>query len=66
MELLIWLEQLYLWRLQREHADPKQEKLAGWRKRVKAVRLTFSCCESPSVWAGRSTATYITLRVAMQ
>ena len=25
MELLIWLEQLYLWRLQREHADPKQE-----------------------------------------
>jgi hypothetical protein len=27
MELLLWLEQLYLWRLQREHADPKQELL---------------------------------------
>jgi hypothetical protein len=25
MELLIWLEQLYLWRLQREHPSPKQE-----------------------------------------
>jgi hypothetical protein len=24
MELLLWLEQLYLWRLHREHADPKQ------------------------------------------
>jgi hypothetical protein len=25
MELLLWLEQLYIWRLQREHASPKQE-----------------------------------------
>jgi hypothetical protein len=25
VELLIWLEQLYLWRLQRKHADPKQD-----------------------------------------
>lgn len=25
MELLLWLEQLYLWRLQRDHAAPKQE-----------------------------------------
>lgn len=27
MELIIWLEQLYLWRLQREHGIPKQEDL---------------------------------------
>lgn len=25
MELLIWLEQIALWRIQREHAEPKQE-----------------------------------------
>jgi len=25
MELLIWLEQLAIWRMQREHAEPKQE-----------------------------------------
>lgn len=27
MELIIWLEYLYLWRLQREHGIPKQEDL---------------------------------------
>jgi hypothetical protein len=26
MELLLWLEQIEIWRLEREHADPKQEK----------------------------------------
>jgi len=25
MELLMWLEQIAIWRLQREHASPKQE-----------------------------------------
>lgn len=27
MELLLWLEQLHIWRLEREHADPKQEAI---------------------------------------
>ena len=27
MELLLMLEQVYLWQLQREYAPPKQEKL---------------------------------------
>lgn len=27
MELLLWLEQVYLWRLQREHGQTKQERL---------------------------------------
>jgi hypothetical protein len=27
MELLLWLEQLQIWRLEREHAAPKQEQL---------------------------------------
>lgn len=25
MELLLWLEQIEIWRLQREHSAPKQE-----------------------------------------
>jgi hypothetical protein len=27
MELLLWLEQIEIWRLEREHAVPKQEQL---------------------------------------
>lgn len=27
MELLLWLEQIELWRLEREHGTPKQEAL---------------------------------------
>jgi hypothetical protein len=27
MELLLWLEQIELWRLQREHGTPKQESI---------------------------------------
>lgn len=26
MELLMWLEQLAIWRLQREHSEPKEDK----------------------------------------
>jgi hypothetical protein len=27
MELLLWLEQLQIWRLEREHGTPKQEAI---------------------------------------
>lgn len=26
MELLMWLEEIAIWRLQREHSEPKQDK----------------------------------------
>lgn len=27
MELLFWLEQIAIWKLEREHGEPKQEQL---------------------------------------